>query len=586
MTAKNNPLRELDPSRRRFIRQLTVGTVAASSLGLAACGGGGDDDDDSGESDLSVRFDHGVASGDPLVDRVILWTRATPSKQTTLQLRWEIASDAAFTQVLHSGTVDTGPASDYTAKVDATGLVAGTAYHYRFRHGSTSSPIGRTKTLPGAAVTQVKLAVFSCANYPVGYFNVYAEAAHLDDLDAAVHLGDYLYEYARGDYADGDAAQLGRESLPAHEIVVLADYRQRHAQYRTDPDLQALHAAVPMIAVWDDHDVTNDTWREGAENHQPATEGDFLQRRNAALQAYREWMPVRLPDPAQPERIYRSFNFGSLVSLHMLDTRLIGRDEQLAFDTYLGAGGFDGVAFAADVGAPGRQLLGTAQTQWLQQQLQASTATWQVLGQQVLMGRMQVPAPVLFNLLSGGAQGVSLGDYAALVQKVQTAPGTLTPTEQAVLAQSALPYNLDAWDGYAAARETVLGTARTLDKNLVVLAGDTHNAWASDLDLLGGERVGVEFATASVSSPGFEAYLPDVDPAQLAGALQQLIGPLQYADTHQRGFMVVTATAAECRADWHVVSTITSRTYTASVARSLRTLPGAANRRLVALAPV
>lgn len=582
-------LLELDASRRRFIRGVAAGTVAVGAgLGLPACGGGGDSpfgDDDTPPADdgLSVRFAHGVASGDPLADRVILWTRASPSREATLQVDWELATDAGFAAIVARGTVQTDAASDYTVKVDAAGLVAGSVYHYRFRHGATTSPAGRTRTLPVGAVAQVRLAVFSCSNYPAGFFNVYAEAARMDGLDAAVHLGDYLYEYARGGYADELAAQLGRESLPATELLALVDYRARHAQYRSDPDLQALHAALPMIAVWDDHEISNDTWSGGAENHQPATEGEFAARRAAALRAYHEWMPVRLPDAATPERLYRSFDFGTLLSLHMLDARVIARDEQLSLASYLdAAGNFDAAAFAADVGHPDRQLLGTAQTQWLQQQMQASAATWQVLGQQVLMGRMHVPAPVLFHLLTGGAQGVTLEQYFALLQQAQAAPGTLTPEQQAILAQPALPYNLDAWDGYAAAREAVLGMAQALDKNLVVLAGDTHNAWASDLATAGGAAVGVEFATPAVSSPGFEAYLPDVPPQQLAGALQQLIGPLQWADTHRRGFMVVTATEADCRADWHFVDTVSSRSYTASLGQSLRTLPGAGNRTIVA----
>jgi alkaline phosphatase D len=572
-----------DVSRRRFIRGMAAGTVAVGSgLGLPGCGGSDEGFDLEDGAAVRVSFTHGVASGDPLADRVILWTRATPSADAALQLQWEVATDGGFANIVAGGTVQTDASRDYTAKVDATGLAAGTAYHYRFRHGETVSPAGRTKTLPTGSVAQVKLAVFSCSNYPAGYFNVYAEAARMGGLDAAIHLGDYLYEYARGGYADDQAAQLGRESQPAHEIVALADYRARHAQYRSDADLQALHAALPMIAVWDDHEIANDTWSGGAENHQPATEGDFAARRAAALQAYHEWMPVRLPDATAPGRIHRSFDFGGLVSLHMLDTRLLARDEQLVLTDYLdAAGNFDAAAFTADVGAAGRQLLGSAQTQWLQQQMQASTATWQVLGQQVLMAPMHLPAPVLFNLLTGGAQGVTMEQYFALLQKAQTAPGTLTPVEQAILAQPALPYNLDAWDGYAAARETVLGMAQAMDKNLVVLAGDTHNAWASDLATATGTAVGVEFATSSVSSPGFEAYLPDVDPAQLAAALPQLVQALQWADTHRRGFLVVTATNSECRADWHFVDTIASRDYTAVLGQSLRVLPGAAQRRIV-----
>lgn len=558
------------PARRRFVRQVALGAAALSSLALAGCGGSDDDDP-------QVRFAHGVASGDPLADRVMLWTRVSTESTEDIVLGWEIASDAAFVRVVASGEARTSAARDHTVKVDATGLAAGRSYWYRFRAYGTVSAVGRTRTLPAAGVAQVKLAVFSCSNYPAGYFNVYAEAAKRNDLDATVHLGDYVYEYARGGYASEQAAALGRLSEPANEIVSLADYRRRHAQYRTDTDLQALHAAAPMIAVWDDHEIANDTWRNGAENHQ-ATEGDFAVRKAAAIQAYHEWMPTR---SSQPELIYRSFDFGGLVALHMLDTRVIGRDEQLSYAPFFTPAGLDAAGFTAAVGNPARQLLGQTQTDWLRQQMANSSATWQVLGQQVLMGRMNIPAPLLMDLLAPGS-GVSLAAYSAIATKAATAPQTLTPAEQAVLAQPSIPYNLDAWDGYPAARETVLNMARSLDKNLVVLAGDTHNAWASDLLDAQQRQVGVEFATSSVSSPGFEQYLPNEDPAVLAGALTQLVGPLQYCDTARRGFMVLTATAGECRAEWTYVNTITSRSYTAVMDKALKVLPGVANRKIVA----
>jgi alkaline phosphatase D len=556
------------PNRREFIRTLAAGTVAVGGTALTACGGSDDD--------TTVAFLHGVASGDPQSDRVILWTRATPSRDEALQLRWQVATDAAFTSVVAQGTTSTGAERDYTVKVDAAGLQPGTRYFYRFSFGAGShSPVGRTRTLPGGAVQQVKLAVFSCANYPRGYFNAYADAATLADVDAAVHLGDYLYEYPKDGYASGNAAALGRVSVPQTETLALADYRRRHAQYKTDTDLQALHAAVPMIAVWDDHEIANDTWRNGAENHTEASEGSFAARKAAALQAYHEWMPTRLPDAAQPDRIYRSFDFGSLVSLHMLDTRLVGRDLQLDIAGYVTANGFDAARFTADVTAADRQLLGTAQTAWLQARLQASTATWQVLGQQVLMGRMLIPAPIAL-------QQVSVAQYADIATRAQTNPGSLTPQEQAILAQPSIPYNLDAWDGYAAARETVLGAARTLDKNLVVLAGDTHNAWASDLQDAQGSQVGVEFATPGVTSPGLEEVLVGQDPAQLAAGLTQLIGPLQYCDAHRRGYMVVTATASDVRAEWRYVSTIDSRSFTVASDPVLKVRPGAGQRRIEA----
>jgi alkaline phosphatase D len=355
-------------------------------------------------------------------------------------------------------------------------------------------------------------------------------------------------------------------------MLVLADYRVRHAQYRTDPDLQALHASVPMIAVWDDHEITNNAWLGGAENHTEGSEGVWSQRRAAAIQAYHEWLPTRVPDPARPERIFRSFEFGDLVALHMLDTRVIGRDEQLHLTDFVGPAGFDTAGFVAAVGNPARQLLGYEQTAWLQAQLAQSGALWQVLGQQVLMGRMNVPLPLL--------TGTPVAVYAAAVARAQ-AGLPLSPAEQALLAQPAIPYNLDAWDGYAAARETVLGTARAYDRNLVVLAGDTHNAWASDLADLGGNIVGVEFATSSVSSPGLEEVFPGEDPAMFAAIWQQLVGPLVYANTHQRGYLVVTATRAEMRAEWFYVDGILTRGAQATLGRTLRTLPGAGGRRVI-----
>ena len=576
------------PNRRDFIRTVAAGTLAVgTATTLSGCEGGLFD------------FLHGVASGDPLQDRVLLWTRITPdaamldalaklerearsdararqqlAQAKNVPVQWEVARDSHFRQVVARGTVQASAERDHTVKVDADGLRAGTTYWYRFQCLGICSPVGRTRTLPRGGVEQVRFAVFSCSNYPAGYFNVYGAAAKLTDVDAALHLGDYIYEYAKDGYATELAEQLGRVSEPAGELLTLADYRKRYSQYRQDADLQAVHAALPFIAVWDDHEIANDAWREGAENHTPGTEGDWPTRRAAALQAYHEWMPTRLPDAKRPERIFRSFDFGDLVSLHMLDTRVIGRDQQLELTSYIGPTGFDGARFAADLANPARQLLGAEQTAWLGTQLARSSAQWQVLGQQVLMGRMNVPAPLLLGQ-------ITVSGYAALVAKAQGNPGALTPQEVAILQAPAIPYNLDAWDGYAAARETVLATARSLDKNLVVLAGDTHNAWASDLTDLQGDAVGVEFATPSVSSPGFEAIFPNEPPLALAGALQQLIGPLVYTDTSRRGFMVITATRDAMQAEWTYVDTVTSHQYQTAQGPALRTLPGAAGRRIV-----
>ena len=564
-----------------------MGSVAASAgslLPLRAMAHGFDADDLFSDDQRAlahfphrhkVSFDHGVASGDPLARKVILWTRVSSERGGIVPVKWEMALDAAFRRVVRAGIALTDGRKDHTVKVDVSGLKPDTVYHYRFAVGHTVSPTGRTRTLPVGSVAKVKLAVFTCSNFPAGYFHAYREAAKLEGIHAAVHLGDYIYEYGRDGYASTDAAALGREVLPAGELLTLDDYRQRYAQYHTDADLQAVHAAMPFINVWDDHEIANDTWKDGAENHDSASEGEFTVRRAAALQAFHEWLPIRTPDPRRPQQINRSFAFGNLLALHMLDTRVIARDRQMEYANYFGSdGSFDSVRFAADLADTDRQLLGAEQLLWLQDQLAGSGATWQMLGQQVLMGRMNIPAPLVLGQISFSA-------YSALVYKAQTAPATLTPQEQFILAQPAIPYNLDAWDGYAMARETVLAMARGLNKNLVVLAGDTHNAWASDLEDYQGNAVGVEYAVASVSSPGLEEYFPSENPLAVAAGLEAIIGPLKYANTGDRGYMVVTATPGECRCDWRYVSTVKAEEYTMLAGKSLRTLPGVANRRLI-----
>ncbi|MEY2839893.1 MAG: hypothetical protein RJB60_2192 [Pseudomonadota bacterium] len=550
-------------NRRDFIAGLGASALTVHGLSRAAT-----------PVDPKNAFAWGVASGDPLADRVIIWTRVAPALGAKVSVLWDVALDATFKRIIRRGLAIASTSTDHTVKVDVEELPANTALFYRFVAACQTSPTGRTRTLPQDDVKEVKLAVFSCANYPAGYFNAYAEAAKLPGVHAALHLGDYIYEYERGGYASEDAAALKREVQPANELLVLADYRQRYAQYRTDPDLQALHAAMPWICVWDDHEFANDAWKAGAENHTPATEGEFIARRDAAAKAYHEWLPTRPPVPKQPLLTYRTFSFGKLLDLHMLDTRIIGRDQQLDYANYITATGLNAAAFAADMANPARQMLGTTQLQWLGKQMAQGKGLWTVLGQQILMGRMNIPAPLVLRQ-------VSFTDYSAMLIKAQTAPGSLSAQEQAVLAQPAIPYNLDAWDGYAVAREAVLASARALNKNLVVLAGDTHNAWASDLKDATGQQVGVEFATASVSSPGLEAYFPAENPAQVAAGLQQIIDPLVYAETGSRGFMVITATPTECRSEWYYVSTIKSRAYTTTIGKRLRTLPGAGKRTVV-----
>jgi alkaline phosphatase D len=564
-----------EPSRRSFIRGAVLYAMfVGAGVSVSGCGGGGDGGGFGGgiggggagggggggtPGGAPALFSHGVASGDPLTDRVILWTRVTSASPGTLNLSWEVASDANFGAIVARGTASTGPEQDYTVKVDATGLLPASEYYYRFYVGSEPSPTGRTKTLPTGNVSRMRLGVVSCTNFPAGYFNVCAELAKRSDIDLVLHLGDYIYEYGVVGFASQLAIALDRESQPPHEILTLDDYRRRHAQYKTDPDLRALHARMPMIAVWDDHDLADNAWSAGAANHDPATEGAFTARRLAAVQAYREWLPVRMPDPANPLKIYRSFDFGTLASLHMLDTRIIGRDMQVDLDAYLQG--------AAD--SPSRQLLGAEQSDWLSARMAASSATWQVLGQQVLMARMEVPLSV--------ASAFTLETVSEFVLAQSTPENLRSDSQRALLAQRRVPYNLDAWDGYPAARETVLAAARSMGKNLVSLAGDTHNSWASNLTDATGQRVGIEFATPSVSSPGLETLLPLISGPVLTDAFPRMVRDLRYAETSKRGYLVLTLTPAEARADWTEVSTVLSHSYTARLAMSLHALPGANN---------
>ncbi|MDL3986871.1 MULTISPECIES: alkaline phosphatase D family protein [Shewanella] len=567
-------------TRRDFLAMSAKGIGAAViSYGLMGCSDSNDD------NSVPAQFLHGVASGDPAQDAVILWTRVTPDSAGDVKVSWQVASDAAFSQLVTTGEMVTNANRDYTVKVDARGLRAGQTYFYRFMTADKISVVGKTRTLPEGEVSSVKLAVMSCANFPAGYFNVYELAAAQDDLDAVVHLGDYIYEYARGGYASEHAAELGREVLPANELLTLSDYRTRYAQYHTDASLQKLHAKVPFITVWDDHEVANDTWRDGAENHNEG-EGTFAARKEAALQAYFEWLPIRPWREGNHEEIYRSFSYGNLVDLHMLDTRVLARDKQLDYADYMDAstGAFDGERFRADVTSTSRTMLGLTQLLWLQGTLLQATGTWQVLGQQILMGKMSLPAAIatqqmsipqyaMLGALAKLAARAAANDptlTAAELQYLQANQALLTPEVIALLQLPSIPYNLDAWDGYAYEREVILGTAKSKNHNLVVIAGDTHNAWANELKDVNGNSVGVEFATSSVSSPGLEYYLnlPVEQIPATEAAIVELVPDLKYTNLKDRGFMTLTFTKEAVRSDWHYVSTILAKEFEESTSRS------------------
>ncbi|MEG2695618.1 MAG: alkaline phosphatase D family protein [Acinetobacter sp.] len=561
-------------SRRELIQKSLFGFGALSlSVGFTGC----NDSSDQETAALQVNFDHGVASGDPLQDRVILWTRLTPSDLSArLQVTWQIALDSQFKQIIKTDKVTTSASQDFTVKVDATGLTANQSYFYRFVFGDKISPVGQTKTLP-TSTSKVSFAVCSCSNYPAGYFYVYREMAK-QNVDVVIHLGDYIYEYGADGYATEDAVKLGR-TLPADnnkEIIKLDDYRKRYALYRKDKDLQALHHRHPFIVIWDDHELANDTWREGADNHQ-ANEGSFLDRKLAALQAYFEWMPIR-PIDDQHVKIYRQFDFGNLVQLTMLDTRIIARDKQLDYADYMTANGLNAAKFQADLTNPARTLMGYTQRDWLLGKLQQSNATWNVLGQQILMAKMLIPTELLLSLaaiVSGNPSAEALSQMNAQITelvklkiRLQQGDPTLTPQEKARV-QTVAPYNLDAWDGYFVEREILYGTLAQLNKKVVVLAGDTHNAWSSNLYSKDGAFVGVELATSSISSPGLEKYLsiPLAQLQQFEFAFTTLIDELNYCNLNQRGYLIVQFDETQVQSQWIYVDSIKKAEYIVDTAR-------------------
>lgn len=563
-------------SRRELIQKSLFGFGALSlPVAFTGCNDGSDDESPEAQAD----FLHGVASGDPLQDKVILWTRLTPvDLSASLKVTWEIATNDQFNQNLKTGMVQTTKTDDFTVKVDATGLQAGTTYYYRFRFGSKISPVGQTKTLP-VSTNKVSFAVCSCSNYPAGYFYVYREMAK-QNVDVVIHLGDYIYEYGADGYATEDAAKLGR-TLPSDnnkEIIKLGDYRKRYALYRQDKDLQAAHQRHPFIVIWDDHELANDTWRDGAENHQD-NEGSFSTRKLEALQAYFEWMPIRPVSSTDHLNIYRQFNFGSLVQLTMLDTRIIARDKQLEYKDYMTASGLDTQKFQTDLTDPKRTLMGYTQRDWLVDKLKQSTAIWNVVGQQVLMSKMWIPAELLASLgqiTSGGTSSDTLAKMTAQITELVTlklrleqGDPTLTVQEKARVT-TLVPYNLDAWDGYYAEREFVYGKLAEFNKKIIVLAGDTHNAWTSYLYSQKGEYVGVELATSSVSSPGLEKYLsiPLAQLQQFEFAFTTLIDELAYCNLNQRGYLMVTLDDKQVQSDWIFVDSIKNAEYKVDSSRN------------------
>lgn len=539
--------------RRQFLTYSSLtGTSLLIGSGLAGC--------TTTETlpDAAVEFTHGVASGDPLSDAVIIWTRAVPATGQRARVRWQLATDSDFSAIIASGDISASKIKDYTVKVDVKNLAPDTTYYYRFLTSEIVSEVGVTRTLPVGHLAKLKLGVFSCSNYPAGFFTAYQLAAEDPTIDFVLHLGDYIYEYPADGYATEHAAELGRTFAPENqgELYSLADYRNRYATYRTDKGLLALHRNKPFIVVWDDHEVANDTYKSGAENHSP-DEGDFFARRRAAIQAYYEWLPIRPPQGDANPVIYRQFQFGDLVNLYMLDTRVIGRDKQLNYKDYQGENGFEINRFQTDLMAAERSIMGKTQADWFVNTLSGSEdkALWQVVGQQLLMARMYFPSAT-FSGLPRDKIAANIQRLAALKRR-QDAGESLSDNEIQALQQK-MAYNLDAWDGYPIEQERVMQAFAACKKPVIALAGDTHNAWYSALTSQNGERVAVELGVSSVTSPGMETYLSmdDETAANVARDVPVLVNDLEYCNMHQRGYLTVDFTHQEATATWVYVDTI------------------------------
>jgi alkaline phosphatase D len=500
-----------------------------------------------------VSFAHGVASGDPLSDRVILWTRVSGLAGQSVDVHWKVASDPDMRSVVTAGVTRTGAERDYTVKIDADKLPSGQTLWFQFDVDGVRSPIGRTRTLANGSLEAAKFAVVSCANYPYGYFHAYREIANRDDLDAVIHLGDYIYEYGMGEYATQKAEELGRVPEPLTEAITLDDFRRRHAQYKSDADSLAMHARHPLIAVWDDHEVGNDSWRAGALNHQE-DEGSWANRRDGAVQAYLEWMPIRASHDREHTKIFRSFHFGDLLSLIMLDTRFYGRDLQPDVGEEVTA-----ESIGAAMEDPERRVLGRRQESWLRRTLtESASATWQIIGQQILVSPLR--SADLGPLLDLERESMlSLEELEAYIEMSKSNP----------------PMLLDTWDGYPAARQDFLKDLYEYATNPVILSGDLHTNLAGNLIPWGHRNpVAVEFMTGSVCSPGFAEYLPERKPGVLSDATLDLNPDLSYMEIARRGWMCLAVTRESCTAEWHLLNTVHAKDYSSAVDRRLAVRAG------------
>lgn len=504
-------------------------------------------------------FRHGVASGDPDATSLVLWTRVTTSGP--VKLRCQVARDLAFTRIVTEGEVATGHDADHTAKFLAQGLEPGSTFYYRFWLDSEASPVGRARTLPTGSLDRLGIALASCSNYAFGHFNAYEAIARDPSVDFVLHTGDYIYEYGQDSWGDDIARTIGRRHDPAHEIVSLSDYRRRHAQYKTDPGAQAMHAAHSLMACWDDHESANNPWVGGAQNHQSETEGDWAARREASIRAYYEWMPVREPVAGRSRmQFWRTYSFGDLATLSTLETRHAARAQQIDYAAWKDKlTSVEAIAaFRRDeLGKAGRRMISAECEADLASALKASVAAgqpWRLIGNAIPIARTDVPDLVKLGVLPD--------PFAP------DAPYTKASLENAqnlaLKGRAGLPFYPDTWDGYPWARERLYDLSRKAGAgDLIFLTGDSHSFWANSLKDDAGRPAGLELGTAGITSPGdfMESGFGEDLSRKLDHAFAQHIPEIDWTDNMHQGYVRVELTKAGGQASFIAVDTVQSRDY-------------------------
>lgn len=566
-------------SRRAVMAGMAGGALLAFPIDLLAR-----------SAPINPVFRHGVASGDPDATSVVLWTRVSGSGPA--RVTWQVSETADFRKILQTGTVAVDAERDHTVKVLATNLKPGGVFYYRFRCGGTLSPVGRARTLPEGRLDRLGIALASCSNFTFGYFNAYDAIARDKSVDFVLHTGDYIYEYGGpSSWGESTAKALGREHQPAHEIVSLFDYRTRHAQYKTDAGAQAMHASHTLMACWDDHEGANNPWIGGAQNHQPATEGDWAARREASIRAYFEWMPVREPEwLAQPGRtraqFWRAYRFGDLALLHTLETRHTGRAKQVEYEDYAASivDKASAERFRAEVlGAPNRPMLSAENEADLAAALSRSVKDgqpWRIIGSPMVIGRVEVPDVVALGLVPDPAERLAAAKTPADATALAAEPAVALAWK----GKWNLPDYTDAWGGYPWARERLYSLSRDAGAgDLVFLSGDSHSFWVNNLADAGGKPAGIEFGTAGISSPGdfMESGFGPKLSAALDKAFAEHIPEVVWTDNLHQGYVRVDFGRQRGEAHFIAVSTLTSRNYTA---KTIRVVPFARSGNSVALA--